>query len=399
MSSPLSIPFNVPCPCRCTFCYETKFSKLFPWIKTVYIPPYNEKRFKFCQNVHSRQGALPTDGLFIRKAGNQLQYFPHCDFFALGLTDKQIEALVLSFKSSGKSFLAYTTGYNADLKFVKYLSSKYPDTFRMHLSIVTFDPWIRKNLMNPDIDVENVKRLSRVISRPVYFLMYFNKEQVASDVALLNESSVKTHGTFYFHRLYYNKLSPEYIINYSDAAERNFREIIYYLKSNDDKLKGISRRLILSPDSKIYAWTWKEEIKKLLKGCRGTDKEAIFCSYGAYEVIRSVVSDKTHVIPVKSCFGGCVDFTLGLTVKSIVEEIKKLLESGAALRRIYLPDSMFCAEGKFDLNCDSIELIKKAYPKLEVKVIKIPSRILKSTINLDFCLRYYKNRIKLGLPD
>jgi len=394
LTEPLSIPYNVACPCRCAFCYESKFTRLFPWIKTDYIPRYTDETFKYYQKVYSQQGRVTNEEFCVRRVGAELRYFPHCDFFALGLTARQIETLVLSHKNSGKELLIHTTGYNADPKFVNYLSSKYPRTFRVHLSIVTFDSVIRKNIMSPKIDTEKLKKISDVLIKPVYFLIYFNKEQTISDIELLNQSSIKTQGRLYLHRLYFNKLSPKYIIDYSNKAEKEFKDLIYYLKFNDARLKEVSRRLNFSPVSKIYAWRWKNEIKKLLGICKGTDREAIFCSHGAYEAIRSLMASKTHVIPVKSCFGGCVDFTLGLTVKAVISEIKKLLAGGIRLSRIYLPHPMFCIEGKYDLNCEGIDLIKKAYPKIEIIVIKIPEHILKSTVNLDTCVNYYSSRLK-----
>ncbi len=120
---------------------------------------------------------------------------------------------------------------------------------------------------------------------------------------------------------------------------------------------------------------------------------AIFCSQGAYQVIRSLFK-KTQVVPIKSGFGGCMDFTLGMTVKAILLKIKKMLTEGIVLKHIYIPHAMFCIEQKYDLNCDSVNLIKKAYPRIEINVIKIPRYVLHSTIDLDTCIRYYIMKMK-----
>jgi hypothetical protein len=292
----------------------------------------------------------------------------------------------------GKKLPISTTGYNADYKFIKYLTKKYPDTFRVHLSIITFDRAIRRKLMHPNIDLENLKRIATTLIRPVYFLLPLTKEQSIEDIGLLNDASIMRRGTIYLHKLYYNKLSPKYIIDYANRAERHFKDIIYFLKQNDKKLGNISERMIFSPSSKIYAWSWKRDIKKLLKGCTNDDDEAIFCSAGAAEIIKSSVGKKSHVIPVKSCFGGSVDFTLGMTVKEVLRGIGRVLDSGATLKRIYIPDSMFCVESKFDLNCDSVDLIHKRHRKIKVRVVRIPSHILMSNLNLNSCFRYYEQK-------
>lgn len=325
----------------------------------------------------------------IRK-GKELQYLPNSDFFALGFTCKQIETLIRAHKKKGFLFKVYTTGFNVDAELIKHLSLKYPETFRLHASVITFDPAIRKHLMNPRVTPDNILRMGDVLVQPTYFFLYFNAEQVMADIGMLNEVSIKNGGRFYFHKLYYDKLSPQYIKDYAEGGEREFEKIIQSLKVNDQKLKNISKRLVFSPHSKIYAWAFREHIRDLLRRCKGTDEEAIYCSQGAYETIKSLFAGKAiHVVRVKSCFGGCVDFTLGMTVKAVLLKMGKMLSGGVNVRRIYLPNTMFCIEGKFDLCGDSVHLIKKMYRHIDVKIITIPRDIVISTLSLETCLKYY----------
>lgn len=392
------LPLNVRCPCKCTFCYESTFSKMFPWIRTMYIPRYRDETFNFFFQRASEYSIwkngkielIPTLSLVensIRKIGNELQYFPNCDFFNIGLTHKQIEAVVKN--SNSLIFQHCFTGLNADFELIKYLSVKYRKFFRIHLSIITFDPKIRKDLMNPNINIQNLKKICKVAIRPEFYVLYFNKEQIIADIDILNEFSIKNRGQIYIHRLYYNKISPEYIKDYSIKAEKQFEAIIFYLKNNDRKLKNISSRLTFTPSSKIYAWFLQEEIKKLLKACKNTTREAIFCSQGAYQTIRSLADEKMHVVPIENCIGGCVDFAIGMAIKSVILKIKEMLADGIVLTHIYLPDAMFIVGKRFDLNGDGVDLIEKTFPGIKVNVIKIPHAMLHTGVTLDVCLRYF----------
>lgn len=247
--------------------------------------------------------------------------------------------------------------------------------------------------MHPKIDMENLKKICEVALGPIYFLLYFSKSQVVSDIDILNNASIKNKGHFYIHRLFYNKLSPPDIIDYSDKAENEFEGIIYYLMFNDKKLKNISRRIEFSPHSKIYAWHFRKKIKELLRVCKNRDDGAIFCSQGAYPVIQNSVGEKAHVVAIKNRFGGCVDFICGVTLRDVLSEISRFSAKGIALKDIYIPSSMFCIEKRYDLNGDSVKFIKTACPKIKTHVLRVPPSIIHSTLTLDDCMRYYINHI------
>lgn len=388
------IPYNVLCPNKCSFCYEHNFTKLFPWIKTRYIPPYSDSSFSYGIKkaflfTGKRKPRLADSFIMpIMKVADQFRYFPHCDFFSMGLSPGQ-EELVL--KNRLTPLEIYTTGLNADFGRIEYYTSKYPDKFNVFLSIITLDPKIRKATMNPDIDLANLKKICSVLKRPIFYLLYFNKEQLISDIDYLNQFSISNKGSFYVHKLYYNRLSPGHIREYSDNAINDFKSIVNYLNNNNRKLNNIANRILFSPESQIYAWAWKRELKKLLSVSKGWPGEAVFCSRGAYPIIRDLVKAKSRVIPVDSCFGGCVDFSLGITVKAILSEIKKASKK-RCVNHIYIPHTMFCIDGKLDLNLDSVDLIRKHYPKIKITVIKIPDYISMSVLSLGQCVGFYSDR-------
>ena len=200
------LPLNCWCPNQCKFCYEKDFSKTFPQVSTKYAPLYTNEAFDFFYEKFSdfqknnRKELDPRNkGTGIQLTRRGFEYFPMCDFFNLGLTPAQIEKII------PLQNVFYTTGLNLDLSLVRYLTRKYPRKFRLHLSVVTFDPLIRKDLMHPGIDTGNLKKICNIAFRPTYFLLYFNKEQIVSDIGILNKPALKNKGSLYIHKLYYGK--------------------------------------------------------------------------------------------------------------------------------------------------------------------------------------------------
>ncbi|MFC1658035.1 hypothetical protein ACFL1D_01490 [Candidatus Omnitrophota bacterium] len=324
----------------------------------------------------------------VMKIADKFHYFPRCDFFSLGLSFKQIELIL---KNRKIPLEIYTTGLNVNIDQIKYFSSKYPDKFNVFLSIITLDPGIRKRVMNPNISIANLKKICVVLRRPIFYLLYLTKEQLISDIEYLNPFTVRNNGSFYIHKLYYNRLSPVYIKEYSDNARHDFQAIVAYLKKNNGRLENISRRISFSPEPQIYAWAWKKELKKLLSVCKGKPGEAIFCSHGAYPIIRAIINKDAHVVPVHSCFGGCVDFALGITVKAILSEIKKILRK-SHLKHIYIPHTMFGIDMRLDLHLDSVDLIKKTYPRIKITIITVPDRLSMSVLSLKQCVSFYSRQ-------
>lgn len=388
------LPLNIHCPNRCLFCYESEFTAIVPWLKTRYIPQYTRETFNFffqqafgrsAGKSRTKLGAMST---CIQKINNAWHYFNQCDFFNTGLNHRQIERII---KNSGPGSY-YTTGLNVDSEFIRYLVKRYPRQFFLHLSLITFDPVIRRKIMSPHIDIENIKKICAIAKNSVCFFLYFTKDQLLSDCTMLNAFSPENTWNVYVHRLYYNKNSPECLKEYSLRGEKELEAIIYYLKKNEMKLKHISKPVFFSPSSDIYAWFWRREIKKLLSICKNVSGEIIFCSEGASRIIREVAGEKISVVPIKNCMGGSVDFTFGMTIQAVIVKINRFLKEGIPVQQIYLPSSMFVEGNDFDLQGVRIGLLKKTFPGIKVVIISIPHQMSRSKIPLDICLKYFMQK-------
>lgn len=389
-------PENVRCPNKCSFCFEYSFSRLFPWIKTVRISPYTAEDFDLVFNNLKNKSLRPY--LYYKRVDNQFFYYPKCDAFSLGFTTQQIETMLQAHKNSleendklyATGFKLYTTGLNTDAEQIRYLISKYP--IGIHFSIITFDPVIRSKIMNRKITLENIEKICKVLKRgSLVFLIYFNKEQIIFDLNELNRYSLKEDVNIYIHKLYYNQVDPQYLSDYSNKGKEDFKEIVYYLKNNIDVLKG--RTLVFSPEPEIYAYKFRKEIKELLNTCKGESNEAIFCSGGACSIIKEhFQNEKINVVAMKTDFGGCINFTQGITIRNIISKIEDMKSNGITLKHIYLPSTIFSwIEDKYDMNGDNQELIKKHYPDIKVSIIDVPYRITNSVVNLEDCIGYYEN--------
>ena len=389
----MNFPQHVPCPNRCRFCYEQEIDKLLPWVTVRCIRPFTDELFMsylgkadaILRLKQKQSQSMESLSPFLQYKG-KVYYFPKCDFFSLGLKQSHIELIL----RVGKPLTAYTTGLNVDYDQIKYLFKKYPHKFRLHFSIVTLDKKIRSEVMNPRIDLRQVRKICRIVKDSIFFLLFFNKRQMISDLKALNTYSLKNNNIFSMHKLFYNRISDPLIRSYVENSEQGFRECVDYLRLNNKRLKGISSRIQVTPDSKAYGWARRKEISPLLRGIKDREDSAVFCSQGISDVMRGAFK-KAKVIPLKSCFGGNVDFVLGMTVKDVIENCTKLFNKGVKIKRIYLPDRMFSVSNKFDLNLDSISLIKKAFRGLEIHVVSVPLPLLKKAVSLDDCASYYSH--------
>lgn len=391
-----SLPLNVACPARCAFCYESRVTKVLPHVQTAYLPAYDDAHFDVFRQMYARcreweaatsreplYGFLPT----FEHTPQGITHFPMCDVFSAGLTHEQIEELVRI--REGDTCLLYAVGLNIDPGFIAFLSRRYPETFRLHLSIVTFDPAIRRRLMSPKIDVEALRRVCSVTHQATFFLMLFTEEQLTNDVAEILASTTADNGGLFLHKLYHDRCSPKRVVEYSRAADYHREAAIRSLA----RMRRDGRPFMCSLGADIQACTRRREIAQLLEPCTGEPDEAVFCSPGAFPVVRDFFgAAENAVIPMESAFGGNLDLVQGGTVRGVVDQINGLLEEGRRLRRVVLPDAMFWIDGEYDVNGDRVGVISEAFPDIEVEVVRIPVAVIRSVVDLDDCLAYFDQK-------
>jgi len=390
-----TLPLNVKCRARCAFCYESTVSKLLPHVSTEYIPRYDEAQFDAFVQMHElacqweketkRQPAFSILPTFDRSAQG-IVHLPNCDIFSSGLSHAQIEELVKM--RQGDICLLYAVGLDIDPEFVGYLSDKYPDTFRLHLSIVTFDEAIRRSLMHPDIDVDVLRQVCTRTRKSTFFLMLFNEDQIATDVQELLESTTADNGGLYVHKLYYDRCSPQRVVDYAREAHLQREAGIRRLAS----LPLDRRQLLFSIGADVQAFTRRYEIYAMLRACGGGSREVLFCSPGAFPVINAYYRDADNiVVPIEGAFGGNLDLVQGGTARTVAERLEQLLAEGRQVEQVFLPEPMFWIDQEYDLNGDRVSLITSAFPDLSVSLLPVRPEVMWSAVNLPDCLAFFNN--------
>jgi hypothetical protein len=387
------LPLNVKCRARCAFCYESTVSKLLPHVRTHYIPPYDEARFDEFRQMHARAcqweqetGRAPVYSILptLARTPDGIAHFPVCDVFSSGLSHAQIEEFVQM--RAGDTCLLYAVGLDIDPDFIGYLTRKYPDVFRLHLSIVTFDRSKRARLMHPDIDVEVLRKVCTLTRHATFFLMLFDAEQIASDIEQILTSSCAANGGLFVHKLYYDRCSPQRVVDYAEGAHREREAAIRRIAA----LALDGRPLSFSLGADIQAYTRRREIYGLLQACTGAQDEAIFCSPGAFAVIRDHFGpDSSAVVAMDCVFGGNLDLVQGTTARGVIGQLERLLGAGRHLRRVLLPDAMFWIDQECDVNGDTVELIRERFPELEVVLLAVPGLVMWSVVELRDCLAFF----------
>ena len=391
-----AVPLNVKCPARCAFCYETQVSKVLPHVRTRYLPPYDEESFDAFRQMHARaceweaeSGREPVFGFLptFEHTPQGIAHFPWCDVFSTGLTSEQIEELVRI--REGDTCLLYTVGLNIDPEFIAYLTRKYPETFRLHLSIVTFDPTIRRRLMHKDIDVDALRRVSAIARDATFFFLLFDDEQITADVKEILTTTTAENGGLFIHKLYHDRCSPSRVVEYARRADSCREKAIRALA----RLPRDERPFMCSLGGDIQAHTRRFEIYEILEDCSGDDDEVVFCSPAAYPTIADFFSDvESTVIPMESAFGGDLDFVQAGSARIVIERIAELLAAGKTLRRVFLPDAMFWIDDGYDLNGDRVELVSTTFPDLSVELLKIPTEVIRSVVSLEDCVAFYDDK-------
>jgi len=390
-----ALPLNVDCPARCAFCYERRVPAVLPHVRTEHIPRYDDARFDAFRQMVARArdweaetGRAPVFGILptFERTPQGIAHFPVCDVFSSGLSHDQIEELVRM--REGDVCMLYAVGLNLDLDFIAYLTRRYPETFRLHLSIVTFDPDLRRQLMNPDIDVDVLRRACTLTRDATFFLMLLTADQLAADVEEVLAATSADNGGLFVHKLYYDRCSPRRVVELAREAALQREVAVRRIAS----LPRAGRRIMCSLGADIQAYTRRFEIYTMLSRCTEEADEVIFCSPGTYAVIDGYYRSSGNLVrAMGSAFGGNLDFVQGCTARDVVAQLEELVTAGHRLRRVVVPDAMFWLDGAYDLNGERAESIAAAFPDLSLEVVAVPPEVVCSVVDLDDCLVYFND--------
>jgi|GEM_PF-1833464 len=394
-----TLPSNVPCPVGCRFCYECHLEKIFPNIKSEFIPKYEKESFDFFKKESERNKKPMKPGFFLAVKDGKIYSRNFCDFFSLGLDRGQIEDVIQNNKRYGIKRSFYTTGLNVDPDLILYLTNKYKEDFRLWISLMTFDDELKKKLVQNWTSSDDIKKIIKSSYNPQIMLFYISYNQVINDLRIINDINIG-ECEIAISQLHYNKFHPEWIKNLVMSNIGDFSKFVFYLSAHPKEFGNIYDRLCFISPSGAFAWKFREDLKDLLKGYFLDGKDLILCSHSAYKVLRSICGGDVKIEAVSDIYCGSNDFTTPITSKEIFSAIQDYLKKDDSIKRVFVPSTMWAIEDKFDMNCMTIDSVRKEFPSLEIIKVMIPPKMLKSNLSLKDCIEYYnfldKDNIVLG---
>jgi len=382
------IPSNVACPIGCKFCYERSMKSIFPRLEFNFIPRYNRESFTYFYNQALKYGKCVQPGRMAELKNGKVYFGKDSDFFETGLSKKEIEKIIeINKEKKAKPFYFYTTGRSLDPEFVRYLTEKYDNYFRIWLSVITFNEKIKRKIITNWTKSEKILEIIKSLKKSKIALIHFNFRQTIKDIETINNLNIKNI-SICIMMLHYNKFHPSFIKNLAENSYYDFKEIIEYIKENKDRFKNVNIRFLGPPE--CYAWKNKDLLKKVFKNIQLTKRDIILCSKGSYKVMKNVFEKEVEVSYIPDSFGGSTNFSTAITSKDVIKKVLKIIISKKNIRRIFLPSSIWWIKDKYDYEAKSAKYVKKKFPGIKFNIIKIPKEIINSSLSVEDCYRFYK---------
>jgi len=385
------IPFYMPCPGGCRFCYHRGFAELFPSVKIEHLPKYNQESFEYIYDLLKKgdQGALFKTIRTVREG--DVRHGIACDYFSIGLTKENFEKLAKLNKGKDKQIVLYTTGINVAKEELAWLTKRCGSLVRVWLSVMTFNDRIKKQLVSNPVPSKKVMELLIVLKGPYPLLFHFNFKQTIADLKQLERLKLDDP-QIVIMLLYYNRLHSEVVKQMADRARLDFKKLIFWLAKNSGSFKLLKNIEFQSP-SCCYAWRYRNDIRRLLSDFTFTKDDLLMCSKGALEIMHFMLDKSVEIFPVPGSFGGSIDYTTGITGKDVIRELRTIIRRHR-VKRVFLPDSIWWIEERYDLNAQTKDLLKKQFPDIEFVIIHIPIGVLNARLEIEHCYDYFNCDIK-----
>jgi len=199
------------------------------------------------------------------------------------------------------------------------------------------------------------------------------------------------------HKLLYTKYDDEIVKEYAEKSYTDLKETIQFLNENKGMFPNI-KHIGVVPDSRMYAWNYREILARQLNQYDFQDNEFVFCSEGVYPVLREIMKGKkAQLIPIKNISGGSVDFMTSITSQDIISKIKELKLEDIKISKVYLPNSMYWIpdvnnpnKKNYDITGQTSEEITNKFPEIKIELVDILFEIINAPpMTLTECCDYY----------
>lgn len=385
------VPFYMPCPSGCRFCYHRGFAELFPAVKVEHLPRYNQESFDYIYGLLKKngQGALFKTIRTVREG--DIRHGIGCDYFSIGLTKENFLKLAQLNKRNKKLIVLYTSGINVAKEDLAWLTERCGSLIRIWFSVMTFNDRIKRKLVANPVPSKKVMEMLTVLKRPYPMLFHFNLRQTIADLKQLERLKLD-NPQIVIMLIYYNRLHPEYVKQMADKAKLDFKRLIFWLATNSGSFKLLKNIEFQSP-SYCYAWRYRNDLRILLSDFTFTEDDLLMCSGGASEIMHFLLDKDVEICPVPGPFGGSMDFSTGITGNDVIRKLEDVMRR-RKVKRVFLPDSIWWVDDRYDLNAQTKELLAKRFPGIEFVIIHIPMGVLNARLELEHCYDYFNCDIK-----
>ncbi len=338
---------------------------------------------------------MPSSSCF--ESDGKVYYHSSSDFFSQGLSVEQVEDIVCHNAENGDSPHFPTTGNGLTLEAARDLSDRFPDSFRVHLSLLTFNEEIRRDLVPRSRPAHELETLISTLRNIKIYLLFIDPDQTIADLERINacaNRSAPPHVVI--ARLHATSLHPDLIRDLAARSGTNFVRVIDFIKRHDVRFANIADIFFHYP-AEAFVWLFRNLLRSRIGPvlADGEGHDLVICSVASAPIMRDfVVRDAAHVTAIADCLGGTTNFVTTITTQDVIKCINDLRAGGMEIRRVLVPSSIWWVDGRFCLGGGTIGDVKRAVPDIEICPIRIPSEIINWRLTVDQCAAYYDTDIE-----
>ena len=387
------LPLRSPCPAGCRFCYETHLPRLVPNVTLARWPAFTPEVFEAFREGLARcdQPATPVSPVWVEDG--QVRYSSMSDIFCQGLEPAQIERLLEHNQGRELRELA-TTGNHLDPWTAARLTARFPDTFRLHYSVVTLSAELRAGLFTRPASAETVLATVAVLREPKLYLCHFDAARTIADLQAL-DAAAQPGARVQVARLHCTSLHDEELKALARRSARGLDQVVGWLAGHRSELRHLAEIGFQAP-AEGYAWRFRHELREAVRPLGLGSGDAVLCSPAAWDVLRrEVVPPEAAVVPVFDSLGASTSFTTTIGGENVLAVVRRLRE-GRPLSRVVLPASMFWVQDRHALDGCTADDLRARLPGIEVVVVPIPHEMRRARLGLDECADYFRHRPGAG---
>lgn len=384
------LPANTACPVGCEFCYESRMARLFDGLEVDYLPRYGEEAFEFFFDRAARPGRGPVGiGAVWLPYDGRLHYSPTCDAFSLGLSQDQIrrllrynqEQLAEGGWQKTSAMRWYTTGWKADPELIAELSRTFPDSFRIWLSVITFDDHRKRQVVRNATYRQQLLQILEAARSPVVYLLHFDEAQTMEDLAVI-DGLRRPDISVLLQEMHHNLWHRERIKALSRRSnDFSLARVAVHLTSQPTPFVDLPLdRVRLCGPPPAYAWSERERLAELLAPYEPGADDIVLCSKAALSTLEEVLGGRARAFAVADRLRGSTTFATTVGSRDVAAKLREIRESGIHPQRVFLPSSFWTLRGR-DFFGDSRHELTREFPETSFVEVSVPQSMLSKTVD------------------